>query len=1065
MKFKHMTYLLLLSLIWSCSSKVDDVNDESGNATFEMDQIQVVSSESIASDDQWPDIKDRYVVDLRTCFLDTVYIQSIVGEDFSVESDLSQNNRTTDAQGCINWTEKIDFNYLMDESYIKLKGQIKGEGNYKGLKSYQLAINPWTGKVIDLAHGSANNIIDLESFNKMTFVGSALEVEDFSVEVVEKQFLPDQTRIKMDIITTPQIVRRDLNGAMVKEVLSGGNFKIKYHLIQKSLRDENRMVISSTQTLDSVRQDGRLNSVVDFEINRPLDPNSIIELGVEIQAEDPKLMIGRDSGVMAIKDLDLRFSGKLIDSKMEFGALKSLEDLDDLETDQESSFGFLIEKVNIQGGAEGGSNLVSDNVDRRKNATFNVQILDSLILKGIRNYTFDVQVVEHNKRKGDVVLYDSAVTSMSGSGEMQFTVSIPFKSYDVRRYNEYTLVLKGRKAPYKDIIKTRKLYINPWKSGHEFGIDAKFGEHQKSDTENIPRIFIPNVSYQFIGNNPQKFRLNRGLDLLMEKQLQIEMYPQLQVDHDYNGGSAGYEKIVTGKYKMRLLVLAPKKTANYTQKIDLEEFDVLTGDEVDTVIENGRLRTTVNLPMLFYEQLYYSYRNVMLIELTPLDVDAELEKGYFVGTFSGKVRNAKVDSLTDSGVQLSTGNIDIAKTLIAKLDDVKNKLPSDTAHTNNYMNFVNKLKTATRTVPVFDDSTLSVKDKTTFTRNYHSAEDLKKQFRLTAPVEDLNQMILEPTKASAKAIQAVCHLLFDSNAEFTQYFQNTTGYGFSSTTEMKTKGYLYKKCKEDPARFIDYKQIDHVQKILKQPTSFHNTSGKLNSNTAYFTSDGENITTGEGERDSKWTQSSIGVNIGGELSKFGLFGSVTASYSAGTRHDVYSYNQFSNTVSTQFRTMNSNGATFEYDRFNLEFKAQVRSCILIASKVFEEDLPEKYLYPRLWKKKPNLKRMSSNKRYYVCAKQAQNKVKEDNFYFVTLDINGTMVDSNLATNTMAFVMRGNSSFDQFRKEQLRADEALVFKGENAQKKAYLQFKEYMQKKERNVDFEETQTVGFSGMLD
>ena len=73
------------------------------------------------------------------------------------------------------------------------------------------------------------------------------------------------------------------------------------------------------------------------------------------------------------------------------------------------------------------------------------------------------------------------------------------------------------------------------------------------------------------------------------------------------------------------------------------------------------------------------------------------------------------------------------------------------------------------------------------------------------------------------------------------------------------------------------------------------------------------FTEGKGERETDYVSKSVSASLGLELSKFGMYGGVSGSYSRGNRQDVYTYNQHSNTVSTQFRTMNSNGFTFKYD--------------------------------------------------------------------------------------------------------------------------------------------------------
>jgi len=1057
----------LIMNLYSCSSKVDDVNDENGNATFEYNKIEVVSSESLASDKLWPDLKDKFVVDLRTCFKDTVYLQNIVGEDFDIKSDLSENSRTTDANGCLNWTEEFEFNFLNNESYVELNGSIIGDGNYKGKKNFKLAVNPWSGKIVDLAFGSAHNIHTLEEMNQFISEDNALEVEDFTVEVSEKQFFQDKTRIKLDIMSIPQIVRKDLDGAVVKQKLSGGEFKVIYHLISKTLKDEKRKIISTYESVDQVRLDGKINSIVEFEITQGLDPNSIVELGVEIQSNEEKKSLGYDSGVMAIKDLDHRFSGKLLDLDLGIDALKSMKsnELEDLEVSQDS-FGFIVEKISISKGAEGGANLVANNTDRRVNAIFKINMVDSLILSGIKNHLFNIKIFEIKKNGELAIIHNEKHTTMSSSGNMEFTASIPFRSYDRRDYKSYLVKVEGINNPYKGIIKERLVYINPWINGAEFGIDDKFGVPQKSDTDNIPQIFIPSVSYDFVGNKDE-YKLNKALDLKMVKTLKLELKPMLKVDHSYSGNNGGFENIVTGTYKLRFLILSAKKNANYTQDINLDDFYTLTAAEKEVQVENGKIVTFIDLPMLFTDQLYYSFKNVALVELTPVDVDAELQKGYFVGPMIGMVKNGKIDSYLESGIDLSSGNIDIAKTLIERIDEVKHKLPEDYSLKDNYKSFTSKLSKHSIDVDVFNNSTLKVEKKKSKTSIFDSEKALKIALKLRMTEAEITQMILHPEKLSPLAITTMCHLLFNESAQMKQYMIiSGTGYSMGSTQEFKTKGYLFKKCKEEPGRFVDFRKLTHVYNIIEQPKTAQVISKKLANNRAYFTSEGDYFTEGNGDRNTNYTSQSVSLNIGGELSKFGFFGGVTGSFSAGKRHDVYSYNQFSNTVSTQFRTMNSNGYTFEYDKFNLSFKVQARNCLLIASKTFQEVLPDKYVQTglaALIKKKKVGVNQTSDKRYYICTKNLRTQEKSENWYFINLDVDSTMGDNTIPENAFNLVMRGDGEFELFRQKLLAEDEDIIF-NESKAKNSYKNFKSYLEKHARNVDLGQKNEVGFDGLL-
>ena len=1055
----------ILLVLGACSSKVEDVNDVEDSALFEFDRVQVTSSESIATNSDWPDLKDQFVVDLRTCFLDRVYLQSIVGEDFTVKSELVDVKRTTDASGCLNWTEKFDYKYLSDEAFYKIEGKIQGIGNFKGIQSYQLAVNPWTGKVVDLNLGSASNIRQLSEIEIADSRMNPLEVEDFTVELTEKQFYSDETILTLDISTIPQVVRRSLNGEFIKEKLSGGKFKSVFHLLSKNLATGQRRVLSSSEVQHAVRKDGTLNSRVEFKLNEGVDQNSIIELGVEVHSVNAKENVGSDIGVMAIKNLDHRFNGTLVDIESDFMTIKSNQkNLLPLDLPGEDHFGFVIDNIQISRGAEGGSNQTS--TKRSVDALFDIKMVDSLISQGIKNFPFRISIV--NKKTQKVVSTDIFSTNV-GDGTVSFRAQIPFNSYDRRYWKEFAVRVEGTRAPYNDILKERIVYINPWLNGKDFGIDSKFGVPPEATNENYPEIFIEKLRYSLEGNVQSQFRVNRSLDMSLVKSLNINLRPKLKFDHNFAGTGNGYENIVNGKYKVRLLILAPKpgKNTDFTQDINLEDFYMLTGDEKDVVIENGLINTSLNLPLLFTDQIYYSLRNLLVLEVSPVEVDAELRAGYFIGAYSGMKKSGTVISLNDSGVYLSSGNLDITKTLVTKLDQLKHKLPTEQALGNDYNEFVKILSKKKIKVPVFDADNLKVVKKNMITSINHTENELKKRYRLNISSSEITKIIKNPSKLSNMAKVTLCHLLYGQKTTYYQYWISSSAYGGGSTTKVETTGELYKKCHANPEQYIDLKKLYHVKKIVEQPSGGQVNAYDLGRNTAYFTSKGDFFTSAEGKRSTRFTQHSLNASLGAEFSKFGFYGGLSYGYSTGTRKDLYVYNQNGSTVSSQFRQMNGYGTSYNVDRYDLRFKARVKSCLLIAGKYFDYSVPKRYVQTglaTLFMKDPPAIRQSSNKRYYVCMKDDVVRTTIESWYYMKIKNEAATDDSALSKNSFVSVMRGDENFDEFRKLQMSEDEVLIFV-EDESKDVVRQYNQYLSNKARNIRYEDRMGVGFPGLMD
>ncbi len=102
MKMKINLFILGLALFAfaSCKNDVEDVNHRANTSSFEFSKISVVSMETVSQKRNWPDLKDTAIINLETCFVDTAYLENIVGEEFEISSSIGSHSKYTNAQGC-----------------------------------------------------------------------------------------------------------------------------------------------------------------------------------------------------------------------------------------------------------------------------------------------------------------------------------------------------------------------------------------------------------------------------------------------------------------------------------------------------------------------------------------------------------------------------------------------------------------------------------------------------------------------------------------------------------------------------------------------------------------------------------------------------------------------------------------------------------------------------------------------------------------------------------------------------------------------------------------------------
>ena len=98
-----------------------------------------------------------------------------------------------------------------------------------------------------------------------------------------------------------------------------------------------------------------------------------------------------------------------------------------------------------------------------------------------------------------------------------------------------------------------------------------------------------------------------------------------------------------------------------------------------------------------------------------------------------------------------------------------------------------------------------------------------------------------------------------------------------------------------------------------------------------------------GTRRAKFHQHALNMSLGMEghaPSPLGLFGGFGYQGSHGVRTDIYTVNQDSEMLSRQKRNINQVGTKFSTDRFDVTFKAEVKSCLMIGGKPISEVLPK-----------------------------------------------------------------------------------------------------------------------------
>ncbi len=1058
---------ITLVFIYGCSSDVQDVNTLADSSSFELTPVELVSSEVKSSDANWPDLKDHANASFRTCVTDTAYLERLVGERFQVETSQGVVSRVTNTQGCITWNEVIPFSYLEDEKFIEINGSIRASGNFRGSRPLKLALNPWRENLVDQSHGRVQTTSNSLRQNEESF-GNRIATTNATLSVLKQNFHSDQTHLELEVTTQPQLIRRNLTGALVREAFNGGRFEVSYFLVSRNISTNRRRVINEVKLVEAINNDGRLKSRVRFVIQEGIKPKDVIELGIRIKAQNAPVELGSSEGLLPIKQLDGTVASELLElpenletisfnTPMGLGADSSSDD-----------FGFIIDSVSIRPGSEGGENSSGASDRRTVDAIFQVCMVDSLIKSSVVNYPFRINL----KDSSNAQIFTGNVTTEARTGCANFRATIPYRRFDVQKWNDYRIEMISTREPFVDITKDRFVSINPWIRSGDFGIDKAVGTPPTITSAGAtrPKIVIHNLNYNFIGHPQTGVKVNKSMDLQFSRTYMIEMQPMIQMDHRFEGELQGQERLTSGRYRQRVLILAPKANVNvdFTSEVNLRDFHTLSAHEQNVNIEGGFIRSRVEFPLLFTDLISFSHKNILLVELAPLDSGTSLQTGYFVGTFIGSRTQGSIGTNLESKRSLSTRDINISQTLLSRIRDLRNKLASDAVIPNNKQNFIAALQRDLKgSVTVIDHEKHKTAKKALSVVVFDGEQQFKNQAMISSlPV--IGQFISNPNSLPASIINDVCHAFYPRTLVTKQMtYPPATGFSMSIPYDSSITGFEHKRCIQNFKGHFTITRAHHVANIVAQPRAIQTDAGYLlRMGQSVYTS-GQQFTNATGTGKSDYFQYGWSASIGATLSKV-AFLSGDFGISGGHRSDVFSTDTDNSVLSRLENTSVMTGQRFTYDRFNVDFQARVVKCLMINPKVVQSEIPQAALTPSIIdafrRRGPELHAVSASKVVYLCKSAVEAESYTESYYFVKTGEPGTLNDADDVNGKLTSIIRGNKAFERFRTEMIESQRPLVFV-KNQDPSLVQRFDHHMKNHGSAIDFDKRLDFTIPGLIE
>ncbi len=608
-------------------------------------------------------------------------------------------------------------------------------------------------------------------------------------------------------------------------------------------------------------------------------------------------------------------------------------------------------------------------------------------------------------------------------------------SYEQFKYSHWMPVdlnLNVLSGPLKGTQVEKRIYINPWEPSR---LIYGYGDSTKKPLERefknkYAKLHMDGVMYVQIGNDTKKMRVNDYLGLTINKTYQVILNPYLDREHRYSPNTNAIQRITReGKFKLSMVVLAPKEGDMEIDKNNFQNFEYITGAEEIVELKNGIINKVINIPFKFVDLPRLAVRAMSVFKLEPIS-DTGLRSSVVTGFFKARIPWIKTNVLQADGLnipnyvdktwqhvakvnkpqamtqekmtQICSKEMNVSgDDCLAGLDEI-NRLDID-EKTMAYRDYIKtmfgKLSDQTKRMRTPIKASISAKD--IYTNHLEKKVDgieilnksqLAENYDVKLKAEDFEYMFPENKRIpgfTENMAENFCRYAFHKNGKYKETF-------FGRKKEIP-----YDKCVENPYKYFAIKPVRHVEKVW----SIDIEKSYTNSYAIYA---GESYGVSNGEQDTEATTHAtfMAADVGGKINipftkeflsigfKAGKSINWTESHSKGK-----GYNYAENLGTSK---------NLGVEKFVVNFHGSFERCFLIQSK----DIVD-YEAPR----RRNLVKKNFGVNLYICDDRPKDEYFKEAWYFVRGRIESSIgLDFDGVTERKLMkVFRGTDSYFELRK--------------------------------------------------
>jgi hypothetical protein len=653
---KLMIGTVLATTLISCSSDVQDQSEMATTATFDVTAISAVKIDDVGTTatGRWSEIPLKRSITFRACLNDVTLQVALQSQPVSITTPYGVQNKSTDSSGCLTWNEDFDFAYFSKEELIAYPISITGVSGHMGHEEINLQVNPWnldTSKVVyDSRYDELPEVLSLERAS--TF--APIQLRNMSLSYIQSGYNNEENFAYYSFRLNGNVEGRrlDTKGNPTALPLQKGQFQLNLDLIEE--KDGDFSKISHTSTVASL-EDGILSKNIQFNFLRGFQhhPDSRFYVNVNFSpvglpapvTENKSIDALIQSGILPLANLQGANEGALDSYEMypesliqsEFKTQSIVKDTTPFDVNSEDlpkdtslenetqdvsvqeevvndNFGVSIASVSLTGGV-----LLSPE-DSSLNARVRRMPITVCLADGLSqnsNKPLPMTKISFKGRQGNTQdTTDQRLATTDQNGCFQTYILMSYDYLGCERYNQFTYQVEVMDGRYKGLKKSARLAINPYNSKDLF-YDLRLASAPPAIECVAPSIAINQFTYKNEGSDRESFKVNRHLHLSLAKRFSIQFSPKFYRNGSYQEVE-NHKNLYAGKFDLTATALSPKYPhANYFEFTE-NEWDYLTSTKKEvSVNSNGIVADELLLPFHLSETLFLSYKNLLLVELTP----------------------------------------------------------------------------------------------------------------------------------------------------------------------------------------------------------------------------------------------------------------------------------------------------------------------------------------------------------------------------------------------------------------------------------------------------------------